>query len=188
MKNYIFGYGSLINLESASRTLKRTLERQDVFTVHLKGYLRCWNLFDDVFSNAKSKDVKAVFLNIVKSESSVINGIILPVNEHELDYFKTREKNYDCVDVSQQIVNSDDKKIIGKIKVYTFVGKPSCLTENSPDFDYFIFQKYINIVEKGVKSFDANFWNLYNETTIPFEFPILEGDYQFIDSNQQKAR
>jgi len=187
MKKFIFGYGSLINLESAGRTLQRPLTREEVYTVTLNGYTRCWNLFDDVFSEIMNEEVKAVFLNIANSENSNINGIILPVNELELSEFKTREKNYDCVDVTKLIKITDERSPKKKYRVYTFVGKASCLTENINNH-YFVFQKYINIVERGVNSFTSDFTSEFHKTTMPLSFEILQGDYKFIDAKQQKAR
>ena len=189
MKKYIFGYGSLINLESASRTLKRTLFTSDVETVVLSNYSREWNLFDDVFSSNLDKQVNAVFLNITPNDNGKINGLAIGVSDEELEYLKIREKNYLCVDVSEYIKKSKKFFKAGEpFQVFTFVGKKECLTTSFPDNRYFVFSKYISIVENGVSSFGKSFKAKFIETTGTIEFPIIDGDYSFINTNQQNAR
>src|SRR5688572_12851915 len=103
METLLFGYGSLINLESASRTLKRELVRKDVATAVLRDYKRNWTLWDEVISNDLGQQVKAVFLNVEPQEDSFLNGIVFRVSNDELDYFKIREKNYYCADITQLV-------------------------------------------------------------------------------------
>ena len=88
MDLYVFGYGSLMNPMS----LARTLPREHTFhPATLPGYKRRMNL--------RYKD--HLFLNIVPREDSAVDGLLIPVNENELETLKIREQGYDCVDVTE---------------------------------------------------------------------------------------
>ena len=186
MKKYIFGYGSLINLESASRTLKRPLSKGDVKVANLKNYQRNWLLWDTVFSSELSEEVRGIFLNVSYSEGEYLNGVLIELNDEELGYFKIREKNYNCVDVSENIeleLNDSDEEYI----VYTFAGKSDFLLNN--DFtNSYIFEKYIDIVNIGLSNFGEAFYSEFTKTTVLNSVPKLSGTYTFVDSSQQKAR
>lgn len=185
-KKYIFGYGSLINLSSASRTLKRDLLKEDILICNLHNYQRSWTIWDFAFSEELSQQIKSVFLNITFLKNSYLNGIIFEISDNELSNFKIREKNYDCVDVTH-LIECESLKIDSNIRIYTFVGKKDFLTEPQSN-GYYVFQKYIEIVENGICSLDETFINEFRNTTISTSIPIIKGYYSFIDNKQQNAR
>ena len=80
------------------------------------------------------------------------------------------------VSIGKGLKNTDEKKLDRKHKVFTFVGKPLCLTENS-NYQYYVFQKYINIVENGVNSFNDKFITDFHKTTIMFDFEIFANGF-----------
>jgi hypothetical protein len=185
MYKLLFGYGSLINLESASKTLKRQLETHDVYPALLQGYIREWNIADDVIAMELSKTVKGIFLNIIPEKASHVNGILCAIADNELSMMKVREKNYDCVDVTSLIIC--DSVSFKNHRVVTFVGK----TENiirEDDGSCFVFDQYIKKVIKGVLGFCEKFHEEFTQTTTPHSFPVLYGDYQFADAIQNKSR
>jgi cation transport regulator ChaC len=182
----LFGYGSLINLESASRTLKRNLSMEEVHTGILKGYRRNWTLWDDVVSDRLGKQVKGVFLNLVPSEDSFLNGVMISISDEELKYFLLREKNYNYTDITERVTfsqNFSDKDY----KVVTFVGKEENLVLENAE-GYYVFDRYIDIVNTGVKSFGHDFETQFNQTTQAHPFTTAAGTYTFVDKAQQKAR
>lgn len=186
MNTFLFGYGSLINLESASRTLKRPLSMQEVHAGVLKGYERNWTLWDDVFSDSLGKQVKGVFLNLVASEVSSANGVLINISNEELEYFILREKNYNYTDITNQVtfspeLNDDNYKVI------TFVGKEENLVFENAE-GYYVFDRYLDIVNSGIRSFGYDFEAMFHQTTQPYPFPAITGPYTFIDMAQQKAR
>jgi hypothetical protein len=185
MKRYLFGYGSLINLESASRTLKRVLSKNDVFITRLNQFQRNWLLWDNVFSEHLQKEVKGVFLNVSVSKEEYLNGLIFELSDEELGYFKLREKNYDCLDVTE-LVEIENFNYNVKFKVFTFAGKPDCLLNNSENS--FIFERYIQIVNSGVTQFGDDFKKEFEKTTVLNNLPKIEGPYSFVDNKQQQAR
>lgn len=187
MKTYVLGYGSLMNLESASRTLKKKINKKDVITVRLLGYKRNWSLADDVYSEALKKETNAIFLNIEQCESSFLNAVIIPFSKTQLEYLKTREKNYHCVDVTNNTELLQAKKLNSMDRIFTFVGKDENIVKsNKPNC--FVFQRYIDIVSEGLKSFDDKFCDEFERTTEKHSFNILSGTYSFINEEQNKAR
>lgn len=182
----LFGYGSLINLESASRTLQRNLSIEEVHTGILKGYERNWTLWDDVVSGSLEKQVRGVFLNLMPSENSSLNGVMISISDEELKYFLLREKNYNYTDITKQVTLSQG---FGNedYKVVTFVGKERNLVMENAE-GYYVFDRYIDIVTTGVRSFGHDFETQFNQTTRPYPFTTLPGTYTFVDTAQQKAR
>ena len=181
----ILGYGSLINSQSASRTLKRELLVADLHEAILYNYRRSWTYWAYVHSVYLDSLVKGVFLNVEYDQKAMINGVIFKVNNEELEYLKSREKNYDCVDVTTNVKLNDSS--IKFDKVFTFVGNESNQI-NLTEINLFIFKKYIAIVEEGVKDFGTEFSELFQLTTGKMEVPLIEGDYLFTDNEQQKSR
>jgi len=181
----ILGYGSLINSQSASRTLKRELLITDLYEAILSNYRRSWTYWAYVHSVHLDCLVKGVFLNIEYDQTAMINGVIFEVNNEELEYLKSREKNYDCVDVSTDVVLCNN--LIKFDRVFTFVGNETNLI-NLSESNLFVFKKYIDIVEAGVMAYGQKFYELFQATTDKIEVPLIEGDYLFIDLEQQMAR
>jgi cation transport regulator ChaC len=185
MKSLIYGYGSLINLKSASKALKRNLTKEQIITGTLKGYERNWTLWDNVFSNDLRKEVKAVFLNIEVNESGHLNGILFEVSRHELSNLLYREKNYKCVDVTKQVEFENGFDQFDQI--FTFVGQNDYLISPGKE-DYFIFDKYVEMVNEGVQSMSPEFFSSFKNTTKQSDLPRLSGTYTFVNSIQDSVR
>ena len=72
---YLFGFGSLININSAQKSFQRVLKQEDLIPVQIKGYERVWNALESIeFDNVPTN---GVFLNIKKS--SMIISIIISI-------------------------------------------------------------------------------------------------------------
>lgn len=186
MKQLLFGYGSLINLESASRTVQRKLTREDINAGILEGYERNWTLWDDVTASTLEKQVRGVFLNLAPLQNAFCNGVMFEISDEELAYFVSREKNYNCVDVTNLITRTE-RIIAAGYRVVTFVGKAEHIVTAATD-GYFVFDRYLDIVNTGVHAMGNEFINVFNNTTRPNIFPTLPGIYTFVNTAQQKAR
>jgi cation transport regulator ChaC len=112
---YVFGYGSLVagaGRELASRRL-----------LHAEGLRRTWNVSMDNRltlegykyyvdpDTGERPSIFVTFLNVVEESSSTINGVILPVDTHDLQSLNERERNYDRVDVTERIVEPVDGSV-----------------------------------------------------------------------------
>ncbi|GAB3903255.1 gamma-glutamylcyclotransferase [Larkinella knui] len=184
LKKYVFGYGSLINCSSASKALNRNLSKEDIILVNLINFQRNWSLWDEVFSLKLQKNVKGIFLNILQSQGNYMNGIIIEVSDEELKNLVIREKNYDCIDVTNNI-EFTDKNLSDNFEVYSFIGKNEYIFDENI-LDGYIFENYIKIVDVGLINISEEFRNEFYKTTLNRNTSILEGAYSFIDYNQQK--
>lgn len=61
----VFAYGSLINLQSAYKTIGRLVTPAEIKAVRLKNYSRIWNYKSRIFSSHLNTEATAVYLNIV---------------------------------------------------------------------------------------------------------------------------
>ncbi len=171
---FVFGYGSLMVPESIHNTLKRKDNHYTTTTATLKEYERKWNIKVPVVLEEESRLVDAVFLNIVKNVTATTNGILLEINQHELELLKAREINYDCIEVTNKIESSILKE---NDVVVTFVGQQEHLL-NSTDTGV-ILENYLKILNKLDQYYDEQFIQEYHRTTSPSESPVVKGNYRF---------
>ncbi len=177
MDKYIFGYGSLINLDSLAKTIERKVSKSEIIPTILFGYSRIWNYKAKVFSENLIKNIDAVYLNLMESKNKQVNGIIFKISDIELEKLKIREKHYTLVNIS------DKTNLKEKYKIYTFI----CYNENyiaKPTSESYVFQKYIDIVYKGCEEMGSEFKQIFDDTTEEIPFKILVGDYKFIRNEE----
>ena len=93
---YVFGYGSLMNPESAARTLQRVPSREELVPARLPGWQRKWQIAGSGLLGEEEEPRTLVFLDIVPAEKGrVMNGILLRVeNAEELARLDQRERHY----------------------------------------------------------------------------------------------
>ncbi len=175
-KYFLFGYGSIINPHSAEKTLGRPLEKNELKMICLKNYERVWNLVDQVIIENNSKPTNAVFLNIQEKNNSKINGVIVPIELTEIERFDSRERNYNRVDVTDQIIPEISNGV-----VYTYIGKSNSLAKNFGDTA--ILSKYQKIVDEGVQNWGDVFKTEYVNSTQKHTFETIDGDYHFVNQS-----
>jgi cation transport regulator ChaC len=179
IRTYIFGYGSLINLESLAKTINRNINVEQIIPVKLFGYRRVWNLVEVVHSDLVNKPVKAVFLNIQSDIKAVTNGILFEVTDGELRDLSIRERKYEKKEVSK-IIMPYDAFALEKGNVFTFIATNRNHLQETISKDYFAMENYIKIVEQGCYDICPEFLEDYVRNTGPNPFPILSGTYKFI--------
>lgn len=179
---YLFGFGSLINLNSAQKSFERTITQDDLIEVELKGYKKVWNSIESIkFSD--DIEVNGVFLNLQKDENRSTLGVVIKITPKELEHLKLREKNYSCVTIDKSNIlgqEIDDNVTFFMTTNEDKIAKNSCK-------NCFIGQKYIDIVENGLKNYSKEFQDRFrNEALNNFPFEIREGEYNFTDLVQNK--
>ena len=177
-KQFVLGYGSLLNLESAGKTLGRLIQPEDVVRVEVEDHLRLWNLVAPVqLIDRENEWVNAVFLDLQPRPGYRANGILIEVSPTELDNLDIREQNYSRRDVSAETSDRPDQST-----VFAYVGKPeyfaACFEQTA------ILGRYVEIVQVGLKTWGLRFADRYHETTQPHDFPIVDGPYRFSDPAQ----
>ncbi len=147
----IIGYGSLLNKASAERTVVCCAEPRPI---RVYGWRRVFNIICDEDKDLKTMD-KAV-LNVVPDKDAFFNGVLLEIDEDDLERLKMRECEYTIVTVDVCCFRTNEK--LGK--AILFVGKPDRLTYFiHPDPDYY------QLCREGAASFGEDFLKEWDETT-----------------------
>lgn len=179
MSIYIFGYGSLINKPSAENALKRTLQPGQIIPTVMTGYRRVWRAKEDIWFETITAQKIGLFLDLEENNKYHVNGVVIKVDETELEQLKLREKNYNFIDVSSHFDNLSHRKI------FTSISKEENRLQPS-DKEVFIPEEYIKIVESGCTQISKDFLNEYLLTTEKSQIPKLSGKYRFLDPIQAK--
>jgi hypothetical protein len=178
---YLFGFGSLININSAQKSFNRVLTQSDLIPVKIKGYKRVWNSIENI-KFEDDKEVNGIFLNLEKDENSFVNGVIIQITSDEFEILKLREKNYSYITIKADYISG--------IKIYEDV--VAFMTTNSEkiakigDENCFVPSKYIDILTQAFKNYDKYFVNEYKKSLQDFPFPLKDGKYYFSDPIQNK--
>lgn len=178
---YLFGFGSLININSAQKSFKRVLKQEDLIPVQIKGFQRVWNALESVKFD---KDlVNGVFLNIEKNPQNTLYGVVIKITAQELEVLKLREKNYSCINISfKDVLNRDfDSDLIA----FMTINKEKIAKKD--DENCFIPSKYIDILNEGLKNYDEFFVNDFKKCLENLPFSLKEGNYTFSDPIQNSA-
>ncbi|MBT4935273.1 gamma-glutamylcyclotransferase [Candidatus Woesearchaeota archaeon] len=140
MKNFIFGYGSLISTESRVRTANTG----DAIPVRVHGLQRAWNFHNKV----RKRNALGVILN----GDSVCNGIITEVNEETFADFDVREEGYNRIEIDPKNIEVL-KDSLPEGNFWVYVPKESILpTKDSP-----VEQSYVDVVITGCLEFGEDF-------------------------------
>lgn len=143
MKNYIFGYGSLI--ERASR-LRTTPEAKVVFPVKLKGFKRGW------FARTGVPGISTTFLGCMTDENSYVNGVIYEVTHQDIEKTDERETGYERIKINYSDIEDYSCQIERKssIWIYANMFKDNVIPkDNFPSKEFPIVQSYVDICVNG---------------------------------------
>jgi hypothetical protein len=169
-KALLFGYGSLINAQSESRTIsaKAVHSMQPAIAFGLK---RLFNY--DAKKALKSPNLpteEGSFLNTVPMTqlSQMINGVLIKVGKDDLAHLVQRETGYDLVPIlvtlwEDVLAESPSAKI--QI-AYAFIASDELrqgvrYTHNGYDPD----KRYLRLVEQGAAAYGEKFLDYFNATT-----------------------
>jgi hypothetical protein len=144
MTNYVFGYGSL--LERASRT-RTNPEAVGAWPARVTGYQRGW--FHQFADNVGSS---CTYLGAEQSEGKTINGVIYPVNDFENT--KQRETGYTAIELKADDIamldGSGPLKMGDDVKVYIFVSNQDSISKTKePTSRFPMVQSYVDICING---------------------------------------
>jgi cation transport regulator ChaC len=119
---HVFGYGSLTRYAEDIQTAPLRISR-------LNDHRRTWNVAMDNtvdvpgYKHYLSEDGSSrpsafvTFLNVVAAVGTAVNGVLLPVDDEQLAALDRRERNYERVDVVEQL----DAPVAGR--VWCYVGR-----------------------------------------------------------------
>lgn len=160
VKNYVFGYGSLISKKSRDKTGVSG----DWFEVRLRGFKRFWT---DIPSFEES------FLVLIKSKLSFCNGVLFELDDKSLKDFDKREREvcYKRVELNKDTIEFIEKKsqkiIDGKCWVYVWNTKR--LSHKLPTI-----QSYVDVILDGCLELGEKFATEFMKTT--YDWPKIIDD------------
>jgi hypothetical protein len=161
----LFAYGSLVDPDSAARTLGRELPPP--VAGRLDGWRRRWSQFRDnlavekTFARRDGGEMPRhlLGLNMERSGSGdeAPNGALLEVCEEELLRLDVRELRYDRIEVPA---------VGGFDRVFTYTAKPVNFAPQPPP-DSGIVRAYVEFVEAAFAGLGDAELGLFRETTAP---------------------
>jgi cation transport regulator ChaC len=167
----LFGYGSLINKQSASRSLKPcaidTMEPAIAF-----GVKRVFNYQakkTDHWGKDQHKKEKAM-ANLTPSMdiSQCVNGVIMKIDHEDLANLIQREKGYDLIPIliaPWKKVQAGAQNIEIKI-AYTFMASTEPRDHVTyTSLHYYPIRGYLHAIQDGALEYGEDFLNFWNETT-----------------------
>jgi cation transport regulator ChaC len=161
MRTFVFGYGSL-------------LRRDGGIPCRLLGHRRAWNVAMDnrhtipgykyyVDSDTGERPpVRVTFLNVYPAEGQV-DGIAFPVGAEDLDELDRRERNYDRVDVTEQL----DADLGGTVWTYRGSAAARERFEAGPAV---VAQAYFDAIRSDVAA--AGGLEAFDRSTDPLTVPL----------------
>src|SRR6266511_1799725 len=172
----LFAYGSLVNPHSASRTLGRPVEASAV--VRVAGWRRRWSTMRDNRACEKTfaRAVDGVLLRHVlglnlepsDDDGDAPNGVLLELDEEELERLDLRELRYDRIELTDRI-----ERPRGIDAVFAYRAKPAHYAPQ-PVGDAVIISSYAAFVEAAFKALGDGQRKLYLETTGPPPVEVID--------------
>lgn len=165
----LFGYGSLLSIRSLERTLGRCYTGP-LFVCWLEEWRRSWDVAmpnSDFYADLPSGRIypeHILYLNIHRSPSSRVNGVLFVVNREELANYDSREWIYDRVDVTSELSGVT----IASGRAHTYVAKEEHLmmSVTSPQYAA-VRATYLEILENGLEDLGEDFRAKFEASTDP---------------------
>lgn len=182
-RHLLFGYGSLLNLESMSRTLERSLGPEDVQVVSLEGYVRTWRYvtWSQFAIDREGEPTRTVFLDLREKARCLCNGLVVPVRSSEWERLDRREKGYERIEVTGLVQGEWNEP------VYTYISREAFRYDAVRDQGAVVAENYSRIIEQGIQKLGSEFRPGYERSTEPHSFPLRPGDCWFADPDQESA-
>jgi hypothetical protein len=174
-KQYVFGFGSLVDLAALADYLERPPFGADEWVrCRLRGYRRAWNIARDNAVDSPGRghfvcevtgERLAVFVtgvNIRRAPGHAANGVVFRVDARALEVLDWREGSYDRIDVTEQIDSGPDGR------VWAYRGKAEAearFQSGLAQGTAVINQAYRDFVERAFAGHGAHFLTEYHATT-----------------------
>lgn len=142
-KQYILGYGSL--METASR-IRTTPEAKEAYPVKVTGFKRGW------FARTGVIGFSPTYLGCVPHDTSVTNGVVYEVSAEEIKKTDEREKGYTRVQITLESITDYAKALSDDAKVWIYVNSfpdHEIPGDQLPSREFPIVQSYVDICMNG---------------------------------------
>ena len=171
--SYLFGYGSLVSLQSAERTLRRNLNPSQIDDAVLPDYSRSWTAIIPVIAGSVNEPILASFLDLRKEPGAECNGVVIEVSAEELEAMDHREKGYERERL--EVLTSR-----GAVDAWTYIFR---MTGRSD----FVLKGYLEIVTTAVASRSEKFQRDFWASTDAAPSRVVSGAYRFTDAKQNEV-
>ena len=188
---WVFGYGSLVDLERLALFLGRELSAEDVAFGRLRGFRRTWNVATDNRWNrpgykmyldpetGERPEVYVTFLNL-RAHGDEVNGVAFRVCERELERIRDRERNYRLTDVTGRWQPEETGPWIAgpgrPERLFTSLGRPEAeerFRQGRRARRAVVRADYRRQVHDAFGRRGRTWWEEFRETTDPPEIPEL---------------
>jgi hypothetical protein len=177
VKQYVFGYGSLVSPRQVAVTLGRQVDL--IYPVELRDWVRDWSIVLENSSSPRCYELadgtvpeNVACLTIrrpLKNEKATNpNGVLIEVTEEDILRLDDRERHYDRVDVTGQINGEHEGR------VFTYVSRPQ-YSRMLSDFDDVILPgSYSEVVEQAFQDLGDDMYKNYVQSTLQPALPLHE--------------
>lgn len=176
----VFCYGSMLNFESASRSLGRLVSRGDYHVAWLPHYCRAWQVAVPVVLDPKQRPelVRALFLDLRSDPNSDPGcvGAVLHVTDVELHALDRREKQYDRKSVEVLLENHQT------VQAEAYIAREEHIAD-----DGVVLDDYKRLIDGAAGGFGPAFRDEFWRSSLPIPQPTRSGYYVFADKEQSRA-
>lgn len=148
LKNFLVGYGSLMDHESVKATVYNP---SFIVPVSVKGFKRSFGLFVDAFG------LKTSFLSVIKHDRHEINAVLIGLDEKGVKSMDAREKGYCRIRVPKENIylyaNLGEIDLDGDIWIYALHEEDKTVDQKA----YVIAQSYIDLFVGGCLMLERQF-------------------------------
>jgi cation transport regulator ChaC len=177
LMDYLFGYGSLLSPESATRTLLRPVTMADLHPAYLHGFRRTWTAATEVIVTEGSTLGRhtALFLDLSIASDVTCNGIILAVAEDEWGRLDLRERMYQRMPV--QVAENGEI-----LRAFTYI-----VPTGEKKHEGVVLENYMEMLRQALRTYPDSFGREFWSSTAEPEVPLVRGNYVFRDNEQNRA-
>jgi len=170
----VFGYGSLVLPESIEMTLGRPVA---MCKASLRGWRRRFSQARDNLTCEKTFELEdgrqpewILGLNVERGEDGAgpVNGVVLELEERELDRLDIREIRYNRIDVTDLVEGGGLPD-----RIITYTAKDDHFAPEPPD-DSVILASYANAIEQAFQALGSSELERYRSTTGPYPVERVE--------------
>lgn len=184
---HVFGYGSLVAPESVSRSLGRPVDAAELPIALLHQHRRDWEIKIPVVFDDETR-CDALFLDVAPRPGSFVNGVLVPVTEREFAVLRTREAQYDAVDVTDLVEVVDDAAAApAPQRVIVFRGMAEHRRPSAAGVTAVVPERYRQMVDAAVATRGHAFVEQFAATTEAPSAPVKAGTYRFANAAQEAA-
>ncbi len=180
--DHVFGYGSLVLCDLLAEFLGRPLDSGDG-PCRLEGYRRTWNVAMD--NRVRLPDYKfyldpvtgqapgvfVAYLNVMPAVGRRVNGLVIRVDQDQLERLDRRERNYYRIDVTDKI------DVFRPGRVWVYVGKPEGVAryeEGLRTGTLVVTRGYLDLVDEAFAALGEAQLAEYRDTTDPMPGPVVD--------------